>query len=137
MGRSAHGARWRREPIIVCVGESALMTNDPAPLFEEISELLAAPRSGDEAPPLAHVEDTLTAGYAQALALEAERWRIERRLGEVAAKLRDDKSELKTDEIAALAARLSDADGELTRLRALLATLRTRASDLRVADAAQ
>jgi hypothetical protein len=103
-------------------------------LFEEITELLAAPSTGNEAPGLAHVEDTLTAGYARALALEAERWRIERRLGEVAAKLRDDRSELKTDEIATLAERLSHADGELTRLRALLATLRTRASDLRVSD---
>jgi hypothetical protein len=137
MGRSAHGGGRRPTPIIDCVGESALMPNDPSALFEEISELLAAPRAGDGAPPLAHVEDTLTAGYARALALEAERWRIERRLGEVAAKLRDDKSELKTDEIAALATRLSDADGELTRLRGLLATLRTRASDLRVSDAAR
>jgi hypothetical protein len=135
MGRLAHGALWPSAPIIDFVGASALMTNDPAPLFEEISELLAAPQSGDAAPRLAHVEETLTAGYARALALEAERWRIERRLGEVAAKLRDDKSELKADEVAALAERLSDADGELTRLRALLATLRTRASDLRVADA--
>ena len=110
------------------------MTHDSAHLFEEITKLLAAPRSGAEAPPLARVEDTLTAGYARALALEAERWRIERRLGEVAAKLRDDRSELKTDEVATLAERLSDADGELSRLRALLATLRTRASDLRVAQ---
>jgi hypothetical protein len=119
---------------IIELGEPPLMTNDPAILFEEISQLLAAPRTGSEAPALAHVEDTLTAGYARALALDAERWRIERRLGEVAAKLRDDRSELKTEEIASLAERLSHADGELSRLRDLLATLRTRASDLRVAD---
>jgi hypothetical protein len=37
---------------------------------EQIEELLSA-----EAPTLARVEDTLTEGYAQALALEAERWR--------------------------------------------------------------
>jgi hypothetical protein len=111
------------------------MTHDSTHLFQEITKLLAAPRSGAEAPPLAHVEDTLTAGYARALALEAERWRIERRLGEVAGKLRDDRSELRTNEIASLAERLSDADGELSRLRGMLSTLRSRASDLRLAQA--
>ena len=109
---------------------------DPATLFEEIRQLLDAPQTGADAPPLARVEETLTAGYARALALEAERWRIERRLGEVAAKLRNDRSELRTDEVATLAERLSDADGELSRLRGLLATLRTRASNLRVAESA-
>src|ERR671923_271163 len=87
--------------------------------FDEISQLLAAPADGAEAPPLARLEDTLTAGYARALALEAERWRLERRIGEVASALQDESSELRTDEIAKLAARLSDADGELSRLRGL------------------
>ena len=104
-------------------------------LFDEISQLLAAPADGADAPPLARLEDTLTAGYARALALEAERWRLERRIGEVAAALQDESSELRTDEIAKLAARLSDADGELSRLRGLLSTLRVRASDLRVTEA--
>jgi hypothetical protein len=104
-------------------------------LFEEITQLLASPAEGEDAPALARLEDTLTAGYARALALEAERWRIERRIGEVAAALRNESSELRTDEIATLAARLSDADGELSRLRGLLASLRVRASDLRVSEA--
>ena len=104
-------------------------------LYERITQLLAAPREGAGAPPLAHLEDTLTAGYARALALEAERWRIERRIGEIVARLRHDRSEVRTDEIASLAAQLSDADGELSRLRGLLVTLRTRASDLRLAEA--
>jgi hypothetical protein len=108
---------------------------DETTLYETITQLLAAPKDGAEAPPLADLEETLTAGYAHALALEAERWRIERRIGEVAAKLRHDRSELRTDEIVSLATRLSDADGELSRLRGLLATLRTRASALRVAEA--
>ena len=51
---------------------------------EQIERLLTAPASGAEAPTLARMEDTLTEGYAQALALEAERWRLERRIGEVA-----------------------------------------------------
>jgi hypothetical protein len=104
-------------------------------LFDEISQLLAAPSQGADAPPLARLEDTLTAGYARALALEAERWRLERRIGEVAAAIKDESSQLHTDEIAKLAERLSDADGELSRLRGLLASLRVRASDLRVAEA--
>jgi hypothetical protein len=110
------------------------MTHDSAHLLAEITQLLAAPHSGADAPPLARVEDTLTAGYARALALEAERWRIERKLGEVASRLREDRSARRTDELATLAERLEDADGELVRLRGLLATLRTRASDLRLAE---
>jgi hypothetical protein len=106
---------------------------DPEPLFEEIKQLLAAPRSGADAPPLEEVENTLTTGYAHALALEAERWRIERRLSEIAAELRQKGAASRTGELVSLATRLSDADGELSSLRALLATLRNRASDLRVA----
>jgi len=108
---------------------------DDTTLYETITQLLAAPKDGADAPPLADLEETLTAGYARALALEAERWRIERRIGEVAAKLRHDRSETRTDEIANLAARLCDADDEISRLRGLLATLRTRTSAVRVAEA--
>ena len=46
---------------------------------QQIEDLLTA-----ESPTLARVEDTLTEGYARALAIEAERWRLERRIGEVA-----------------------------------------------------
>ena len=48
-------------------------------MLQQIEELLDA-----EAPNVEVLESTLTEGYAQALALEAERWRLERRLGEVA-----------------------------------------------------
>lgn len=114
------------------------MTDDTATLtlFEEIRQLISAPSAGADAPPLARLEETLTVGYARALALEGERWRIERRIGEVAGKLRDDRSDLRTEEIATLAERLSDADGELSRLRGLLSSLRIRASDVRVAESA-
>ena len=43
---------------------------------EEIRTLLDAPPTGDDAPSLDAIEHTLTAGYARALALEAERWRL-------------------------------------------------------------
>src|SRR5205807_8395239 len=56
---------------------------DPALMIdEEIRTLLEAPAAGDDAPTLAHVEDTLTSGYARAMAPEAERMRLEPRLAE-------------------------------------------------------
>jgi hypothetical protein len=103
-------------------------------LYEEIQKLLDAPASGAGAPGLDHVEHTLTAGYAQALALEAERWRLERRLGEIAGAL-DDVNGHRVSELTTLAKRLSRADGELAFLRGLLASLRKRHSALRLAQA--
>lgn len=105
------------------------------PLYDEIRQLLAAPGNGSEAPPLARLEETLTSGYAHALALEAERWRIERRIGEIAAALDEESPEDGAAELTELSSRLNEADGELSRLRGLLASLRTRASDLRLAEA--
>lgn len=96
--------------------------------MHHIEELLTAPRTGAGAPSLARMEDALTAGYAEALALEAERWRIERRLGEVAR--HHDASEL-ADELRSLAKRLTSADGELARLRGLLGRLNERARSAR------
>jgi ABC-type phosphate transport system auxiliary subunit len=104
-------------------------------VYDEIRSLLAAPRNGSEAPPLAQLEETLTSGYAHALALEAERWRLERRIGEIAAALDEGSSEDGAAELTELSSRLSQADGELSRLRGLLVRLRTRASDLRLAEA--
>ena len=48
--------------------------------LDEIAELLDLPENGAGAPSLDTIESTLTDGYAAKLALEAERWRIERRL---------------------------------------------------------
>ncbi|MGH3105543.1 MAG: hypothetical protein ACRDN6_15740 [Gaiellaceae bacterium] len=107
------------------------MTDETTPILEEIESLLAAPPEGREGPSLARIEHTLTAGYARALALEAERWRLERRIGEVASSLADSDTEHRTAELAALARRKSTADVDLSRLRGRLASLRTRASTLR------
>ena len=85
---------------------------------QQIEELLSA-----DAPTLARMEDTLTEGYARALALEAERWRLERRIGEVAREGRTDIGE----ELKSLGTLLTHADGELTKLRGLLGTLHERA----------
>jgi DNA repair exonuclease SbcCD ATPase subunit len=106
-----------------------------ATVYDEIRQLLSLPVQGADAPRLDRVENTLTSGYAHALALEAERWRIERRIGEIAAQL-DTSTVENAAELTELSSRLNEADGELSRLRGLLASLRTRASDLRVAAAA-
>jgi hypothetical protein len=92
---------------------------------QEIEALLSA-----EAPTLARLEDTLTEGYARALAIEAERWRLERRIGEVAREGRSDVSE----ELRSLGTQLTRADGELVELRSLLGTLHERARVLRKAS---
>jgi predicted nucleic acid-binding Zn-ribbon protein len=96
---------------------------------EEIRELLASTR-----PTLDEVDATLTAGYAQALQLEAERWRLERRLGEVAAELADPAKVERTEELTALSKRLTSANEDISSLRSLLASLRDKRSELRIAS---
>jgi chromosome segregation ATPase len=101
------------------------------PLRDEIAKLLRMPENGAGAPSIDAIESTLTDGYAEALALEAERSRIERRLGEVA---RDAGDTADVQEFARLSERLETADGELARLRSLLRNLQARrrsARDLR------
>jgi hypothetical protein len=98
---------------------------------EPIEQLLNAPTSGAEAPTLAHLEEALTDGYAQALALEAERWRIERRIAEVARQVDGVDFFAFAEELRSLGRRLTNTDGELERLRALLDALQQRAREAR------
>ena len=102
-------------------------------IHDDIRSLLEAPPTGEEAPTLDHIEHTLTAGYARALALEAERWRLERKIADVAARLGDEVTDEDATELAKLGQRLSDADGDLTGLRTLLVSLRDRADQVRAA----
>jgi len=95
-------------------------------MFERIQELLSAPVLGVDAPSLARIEDTLTDGYARALALEAERLRIERRLAELARMVNGDDPAGSAGELAALSEQLGCTDGELSRLRGVLGVLRDR-----------
>lgn len=104
-------------------------------LFDKIDSLLLEPVAPAEGA-VARIEHTLTEGYARALALEAERWRLERRLGEVAAKLAEGDRERRMNELAALAERISSADGSLSVLRGRLSTLKMRAHEVRSASAA-
>jgi hypothetical protein len=88
-----------------------------------IRALLDSPEHVD----LVALERTLTDGYAHALSLEAERWRIEKRIGEVAAMLNGTDEAAKTKELAELAKRLEASHLDLVALRSLLASLRARA----------
>lgn len=99
------------------------------PIFAEIEALL-----NDAAEvPLADLEHTLTAGYAAALELEAERLRTERKIAEAATLLGDGAGKGKAREIASLARKLSSADGDLSRLRLMLGALREHAAAARAA----
>jgi uncharacterized protein YicC (UPF0701 family) len=93
------------------------------PLRDEIAELLIMPEDGAGAPSLEAIESTLTDGYAAALVLEAERSRIERRLGEVARDAGEVSAHSVAAELSALSKRLDAADEELARLRSLLRSL--------------
>jgi hypothetical protein len=103
---------------------------DLAPLLERISRLLKN-RSADPGKPLVtEMEDTLTDGYARALQLEAERLRLERRIGELARSV-DGPEE--ADELKALAGRIRDVDVELEGLRNRLGLLQKHLAAVRAA----
>jgi hypothetical protein len=106
------------------------MPNDPplTLLFDRIRRLLGQYDAGGPSRELPEVEHTLTDGYASALTLEGERWRIERKIADLALRLNDPDE---AQELHALAVRLSSADAELTRLRGLLVALREHADALR------
>src|SRR5919108_4871826 len=96
---------------------------ETATLYEEIRALLDEPSGAEETGFLARLEHTLTDGYARALALEAERVRLERRMGELANGLHRESGEAPTAELATVAGRLTDAEEELARLRGVLESL--------------
>ncbi len=105
------------------------------PTPENRTALLAGIRAMIDAPLEGAVEElerVLTDGYAHALALEAERLRIERRLGEVAAEIAEG-DEAAVGELARLSTRLRDANGDLVELRDVLTSLRDRYAQLRAA----
>jgi hypothetical protein len=104
-----------------------------ATFLDEISELLEQPAPCERQPHLERLERVLTDGYAHALALEAERWRLERRITELAAGLGDGDLSGKTAELTKLTQRLTAAQGELEGLRDTLSTLRVHRAELRQA----
>ena len=108
------------------------MAPDAIPaLLEQIDELLADSSTNGEPVKLAHLERTLTDGYAYALELEAERWRLERRISELTGELHNGDRELKAKELAQLSSRLSCNESVLSGLRGTLAKLRARTTAVR------
>ncbi|MDQ2983835.1 MAG: hypothetical protein M3R70_07940 [Actinomycetota bacterium] len=105
------------------------MSTEVRILSERIRTLMDAEH--DAAQPLAEIERTMTDGYAQAHLLEAERRRLERRIGQLAAAEGD--ANAKADELSALSSRSARTAHELTRLRTLLAALRRHHAALRAA----
>jgi len=95
-------------------------------LVERINTMIAS-----ETRDLAQIEHTLTDGYAEALSLEAEAWRIERRIAEVAHGIDPADTTESARELATLSKRLDGNQGRLTSLRAVLAELRRHAERVR------
>src|SRR5256885_2250156 len=96
-------------------------------LLDRIDDLLAAFPSHGETRALLHIENTLTDGYAHALALEGERLRIERRLEEAVDSPNGDV------DLSALKKRMDAIDRDLADLRGRLGILRGRAREMRAA----
>jgi hypothetical protein len=97
------------------------MSNDFPLLLDQIRALLDA--AADDEAGLAEMENTLTDGCAQALVLETERVRIEKRIGELA---RGDEDPIQLEELRSLSDRRTQGEVELVCLRALLELLRQR-----------
>jgi hypothetical protein len=117
MGRPAHVSQG------VCANTRLSVEGES--VYNDIRELLDEPQAAD----LPRIERTLTDGYARALSLEAERLRIEKQIAEIANALT--RGEDNTGDLSALARRLQASDDALTKLRTLLASLRTRADEAR------
>jgi len=96
-------------------------------LLDRISVLLGASTRD-----LDQIERTLTDGYARALSLEAERWRLERRVAGLSRGIEDGDVARNARELADVAKRLEQNGGDLTRLRGVLSELRRHADDVRV-----
>jgi hypothetical protein len=83
-------------------------------LFDQIDALLSS-----SVHDLDRIERTLTDGYAYALSLEAERWRLEKRLTLVAREIGDGDRATKVRELSSLSQTLDVNAEDLGRLRAL------------------
>ena len=107
-----------------------MRTNAPdrAGVLDDIRRLTLA-----STPLLEQVERTLADGYACALAIEAERLRLQEKLEERAVTLAESPGSRRVAEVAGLAQGVRRAADELAELRAALAGLSEKARRLRVA----
>ncbi len=97
-------------------------------LIDKITGLIAT-SSGD----LEQIEHTLTDGYAYALSLEAEQWRLEKRTAELAQEIQHGDTAAKVAELGTLANRRDLTARELVTLRHHLTELRQHADSVRLA----
>ena len=98
-------------------------------LLEKIQDLITTSDRD-----LDRIERTLTDGYAHALSLEGERWRLERRIAEVAQGIQRGDTAKKARELSTLARRLDGNSGDLVQLRTLLGELRRHGDGVRAAS---
>src|SRR5256885_5630281 len=96
-------------------------------VVDELQALMETPVPGDSRLFLERIEHALTDGYAEALALEGERLRIERRMAELAAALDLGDTGAKARELSSLAKRGTSLDTTLAPLRTQLSSPRARA----------
>jgi hypothetical protein len=108
------------------------MPHQLAAIRGRLEDLLISLESGRH-PGRAHLEETLTDGYALALELDAECTRLERSIGTLAAELDQESSEQQAGELSRAARRLARVKRDLAALRRLLASLRTEAAEAKVA----
>jgi ABC-type phosphate transport system auxiliary subunit len=101
-------------------------------LLAQINELLDS-----SARDLGKIEHTLTDGYAYALSLDAERWRLEKRATTLTQELQRGDTAEKARELSEIAERLEANAADLDGLRALLADLRRHADGVRVGSPSQ
>jgi len=110
------------------IEEMAASPPDRAAVLEDIRTLTVT-----QAPLLESVERTLADGYACALAIEAQRLRLQRQLEEAAGALGETSGTQVISVVAGLAQGVAQADVELAELRAALAGLADRARAMRAA----
>jgi HPt (histidine-containing phosphotransfer) domain-containing protein len=98
-----------------------------------MTELLETIRTmiSSETDDLAQIERALTDGYAHALELETERFRLERQIAAVTQGIEAGDTAENARELASLARRLDGNAGALARLRLVLADLRRHANRVR------
>jgi hypothetical protein len=94
-------------------------------VIERIRTLLAALNKGNATPSRERIESTLTEGYAEALALDGERLRLERKIDDVTAHLASG-GRSRLEELQRVMARLESTEQDLADLRELLSSLRNR-----------
>ncbi|MGH2921709.1 MAG: hypothetical protein ACRDKU_06565 [Gaiellaceae bacterium] len=94
-------------------------------VIERIRTLLEALNKGNGTPSRERIESTLTEGYAEALALDGERLRLERKIDDVTAHLASG-GRSRLEELQRVMARLESTEQDLADLRELLSSLRNR-----------